>query len=487
MAMQQLFRPPTCTCYGAVMTRMNSSRRVRSGVVTVLSVLAVASFVGTSVVSGTAGAAPVNLLTNGSFESTPTPTSTFVTVLAGDSTTIPGWTVVTPSVYGNSSGSVDLKSSGYWNPEDGSYSIDLAGSTGTPGGLYQDVATTAGAQYSLTYWSAVNGDQAPGGTHSLNVTFDGQVVATIREAGVGRPLNWVQHSVTVTATSVSSRVEFDDVTPGDANQGPALDNVSFTTIPDAITASPAPIAAQTTHTAFTVPVATFTDSNPTAPLAGMAATITWGDAISSAGTITQPGGPGTTFTVTGTHAYAAHGSYTVGVSVSSTAGGTASVTDSVSVADAVTTCTGSGCSGTVSTPQQSVQLSSPSTSGTILTTVDPADGSYSCGDSFRHAPQITTVTDTGLNANILYTVTFKNRAAAGRWYVPFAVCYQAEPPFKDLHGHLVTTGLLPICTVFPRPSRPLVAPCVQSITELPFLLGNVVEKIVVPPGDPRYH
>jgi hypothetical protein len=41
----------------------------------------------------------------------------------------------------------------------------------------------------------------------------------------------VQHTVTVTATTASSRIEFDDVTPGDTTQGPALDNVTFTLIP----------------------------------------------------------------------------------------------------------------------------------------------------------------------------------------------------------------------------------------------------------------
>ena len=253
-------------CYLSPMKPTTAPRRFGATAVILSTIVAVASFIGTSVVTGTAGAAPINLLTNGSFESTPTPTSSFVTALAGDTTTIPGWTVVTPSVYASSNGSVDLKSSGYWNPEDGNYSIDLAGSTGTPGGLYQDVATTAGLQYSLSYWSAVNGDQAPGTTHSLNVTFNGNVVATVQEAGVGRPLNWVQHTVTVTATSATSRVEFDDVTPGDANQGPALDNVSFSAVTDVISASPATISPQTTSTAFTVPVATFTDSNPTAPL-----------------------------------------------------------------------------------------------------------------------------------------------------------------------------------------------------------------------------
>ena len=113
----------------------------------------------------------------------------------------------------------------------------------------------------------------------------------------------------------------------------------------------------------------------------------------------------------------------------------------------MTTCSASGCHGSVTTTQQTVGLSSTSTSGTILTTVDPADqSSFSCGDSFRHAPQVTTVTDTGLNANIVYTITFKNTAAAGQWFVPFAVCYQAQTAFKDLYGHSVTTGLLPICT-----------------------------------------
>jgi hypothetical protein len=160
---------------------------------------------------------------------------------------------------------------------------------------------------------------------------------------------------------------------------------------------------------------------------------------------------------------------------------------SVTVADAVTTCAGSGCSGSVVTPQQNVGISSTSTAGTIQTDVDPANNSNSCGDSFRHAPQVTTVTDNALNANIVYTVTFANKAAAGPWLVPFAVCYQSDIAFTDLFGHKVTTGLLPLCTLLPRPGKPLVAPCVQSITELPLYIGNVVEKIVLPPGDPRFH
>jgi len=231
----------------------------------VLVAISVTSLVGAVVSSNSAGAAPVNLLTNGSFETTTGPSYPIVPVLSGDSTTIPGWTVVTPSFYGGSGGSVDLIKSPYWNAEDGNYSIDLAGSSNTPGGIYQDVTTVSGAQYTLTYWSAVNGDQTPGTTHSLDVTFNGTVVATIQEAGAGRPLLWVQHTVTVTAGSTSSRIEFDDVTPGDTNQGPALDNVSFTAVADTISASPTTVPPQTTGASFAVPVATFTDSNTSAP------------------------------------------------------------------------------------------------------------------------------------------------------------------------------------------------------------------------------
>ena len=463
---------------------MSSIRRTLTRLAVLALGLGLVTAVVAAVTPGVAQADAGNLLTNGSFESPPA--SGFLTVPAGDSTTIPGWTVVTPSVYGESGGSVDVVASPYWNAEDGTNSIDLAGSTAAPGGLYQDVTTTVGTQYALTYWSAVNGDQAPGQTHDMAVSIGGQVVATIQEAGTGRTLSWVQHSVTITATSTTTRVEFDDVTPGDTNQGPALDNVSFDALPDAsISLSPATIAPKTTGVNFTVPVATFTDGNSAAPLGNFSALISWGDATTSAGAIAEPGGIGTTFTVSGSHTYTAHGTYTVGVTVNDSGGSTASVSDQVQVVDGVITCSGSGCSGTVTTPTQTESVTSNSTSGTILVSLDPGQA-ISCHDHFRHAPQTTTVTDTNLNANILSTVSFVNSSAPGPWWVPFAVCYQAQTPFTDLFGHSVTTGLLPLCPL-PRSPKPLVAPCVQSITEKPLgPNGTVVEKVVVPPGDPRH-
>jgi choice-of-anchor C domain-containing protein len=462
-----------------------SQRRFGLAAVALLPIVGLATYLGSATLPQEAGATPVDIITNGSFETTTAPTSTFSTVLAGDSTTIPGWTVVTPSLYGPSGGSVDLTAGTYngWGAEDGNYVIDLAGTSSEPGGIYQDVATTPDVEYSLSYWTAVNGDQAPNQPHTMNVVVGGTTVATIEALSAGAPLQWVHQTTPITATSSTTRVEFDDATSGDTIQGPALDNVSMTAVPDTITAAQATIASQTTAQSFTVPVATFTDSYLGSP-SDFSASIAWGDTTTSAGTITKSG---STFTVTGTHTYAAHGAYTPVVSITSVAGGSASVSPSVTVADAVTTCSGSGCNGSVTTPQQTLGISSTSTAGSIQTDVDPANNSASCGDPFRHAPQVTTVTDTGLNANIVYTVTFANKAAAGWWLVPFAVCYQSQTPFKDLFGHSVTTGLLPLCTLLPRPGKPLVAPCVQSITELPFYLGNVVEKIVLPAGDPRFH
>lgn len=233
-------------------------------------------------------------------------------------------------------------------------------------------------------------------------------------------------------------------------------------------------------------MATFTDTYPAAPTTDFSATITWGDGGSSAGTISQSG---STYTVSGSYSYAEDGTYTVGVAINSISGSTASISEPVSVGDNVANCSGSGCSGTATGSDETVQVSSTSTSGTIITMVDPFDNDPNCGDPFRHAPEVTTVTDTGLNANIVYTVTFANSSAGGEWYVPFEVCYSQGTPFTDYFGNTnVTTGLLPQC------GNPVVAPCVESITESPDPAGNpsdagnVVETVVVPPGDPpKFH
>jgi len=80
-----------------------------------------------------------------------------------------------------------------------------------------------------------------------------------------------------------------------------------------------------------VEVGTFTDSNPIAPISDFAAAINWGDGtVTETGTISQPGGVGTTFVVTGSHTYAGVGTFTANVAVSGD-GGTATLVATVKV------------------------------------------------------------------------------------------------------------------------------------------------------------
>src|SRR5262249_46905469 len=65
--------------------------------------------------------------------------------------------------------------------------------------------------------------------------------------------------------------------------------------------------------------------NPTGPLSDFTATIDWGDGTPSlpditTGTITQPGGVGTTFNVSGTHTYTKAGTFSVLVTISDIGG-----------------------------------------------------------------------------------------------------------------------------------------------------------------------
>jgi choice-of-anchor C domain-containing protein len=462
----------------------NFGRRFIVGTAALFAVISGATVAGMSVAPTSAGASPPpNLIQNGSFENVAKQTTSFVRVNAGSSA-ITDWTVFTPSIYESDSGSVDYTANNYFVAEDGYYSIDLAGSSLTPGGVAQSVTTTPGVEYSLSFWSAVNGKERPGIKHIMHVSVNGSTMDRVKAVSVGPKLNWVQNTVTFTASSTNSLIAFGDATPTDRDQGPTLDNVSLTEVPDTISASPVAIPDQTTSVSFTAPVATFTDSYPNAPASDFAANIQWGDGGTSTGVITQSG---STYTVKGTHSYAANGPYTVETDISSIAGATASPSEPVNVVDENTQCTtGSDCTGSETTPTESVSFDSGSTTGSIQTSVDPADTGPDCNDPFRHAPSVVTVTDQNLNANVELTVTFNNADAAGPFQTLFEICYQAQTPFTDIFGNTnVTTGDLPFC------GSPAVAPCTESIVESdpnkPAEPGTVTEVFLVPPGDPKAH
>jgi PKD repeat protein len=89
----------------------------------------------------------------------------------------------------------------------------------------------------------------------------------------------------------------------------------------------------TTGQTFSGAVATFLDTNGSAPATDFTASINWGDGTITAGTVSGPtGGP---FVVSGTHTYASPGQYTVAVTLKDDAPGTASAT-AVSTINAAT-------------------------------------------------------------------------------------------------------------------------------------------------------
>ncbi len=74
---------------------------------------------------------------------------------------------------------------------------------------------------------------------------------------------------------------------------------------------------------FTTTVATFSDTLTSADASDFTATIDWGDATTSAGTVTGGGGA---FQVSGTHTYASTGTFTVSVTLADDKPGTATAT-----------------------------------------------------------------------------------------------------------------------------------------------------------------
>ena len=83
-------------------------------------------------------------------------------------------------------------------------------------------------------------------------------------------------------------------------------------------------------TPFTTVIATFTDANPGATLSDyLAPTINWGDGQTSAGKITL--GNNGTFDVTGTHSYAAAGTFIAGATINDTDGGVTTATTTITV------------------------------------------------------------------------------------------------------------------------------------------------------------
>jgi hypothetical protein len=144
------------------------------------------------------------------------------------------------------------------------------------------------------------------------------------------------------------------------------------------------------NTPFTGMVATFVDANSFATFADFStgigyARIDWGDGFASLGTVTQPGGQGTPFVITGAHLYSQIGTYTVQVNIYDIGGSQAAASSTATVLDAPLTLTtgpltmteGAAFSGKVAsfTDASTAAPLTDFTTGTGGATIDWGDGS----------------------------------------------------------------------------------------------------------------
>lgn len=160
-----------------------------------------------------------NLLVNGSFEDTTLAPLARTSGYWGAFTTIPGWTAIT-------GGTIEL-----WNnllnvsATDGVNYGELD-YTGGRDGFYQDVKTTAGQSYDLSF-DARSRPGFTGSTCSIEVVWNNTVVATVPPGS-----NWSTYDFSVTGTGGQDRLTLREVASQSADGlGALYDNVSLVAAP----------------------------------------------------------------------------------------------------------------------------------------------------------------------------------------------------------------------------------------------------------------
>jgi choice-of-anchor C domain-containing protein len=164
--------------------------------------------------------APAQVPTNGNFELGPAiPQQSPIFAVAPGNPALTGWTVT--------GGSVSIVTDNYWTPRSGTRSVVLS-STG-PGAIQQDLATSVGSFYRLTFFLSGEPFSTPTIKH-LRVTLAGSVHDLTFDVSPGWhwDMHWKLQAIEFTAPSTSTLLKFQSL---DATQwGPAIDSVKLTLV-----------------------------------------------------------------------------------------------------------------------------------------------------------------------------------------------------------------------------------------------------------------
>jgi hypothetical protein len=134
-----------------------------------------------------------------------------------------GWTVAQQNL--------EFVDTGYkgWISESGSYAVDLNGVNAGNAIMTQTLSGfTVGDAYELTYWASENtAGCTPAAPCTLQTSIDG---ASQTLSLGGAKMTWAEENLDFTATSSSLTLAFEDLTNQGGDAGPAIDNVSISSI-----------------------------------------------------------------------------------------------------------------------------------------------------------------------------------------------------------------------------------------------------------------
>jgi hypothetical protein len=193
------------------------------------------------------------------------------------------------------------------------------------------IAATEGAAFSGTVATFTDPDpNSTAGEYSATIDWgDGSSSAGVISGSTGGPFTVSGTHTYVDEGTYSATVTITDIdTPSNNATATSTANVADA----ALTASCA--APAVSPQSFSGPVASLTDANTLGSAADFTATIDWGDASTSSGTVSGSGG---SYTVSGSHTYSTTGSFTITTTIQDDGGSTASSSCTVLVFATVAT------------------------------------------------------------------------------------------------------------------------------------------------------